>query len=322
MFAGSRLRRRCLTSVSAVALALTASGAWAATAAAQGGATSVGEVVVTAQRKEEALSSVPISVSAFSGKMLQAQKIEGGPDLLKGVPNTTFTKTNFSGYDLTIRGIGTEAVSVTTDPGVSVNFNGMPLIRNRLFEQEFFDIDRVEVLRGPQGTLYGRNATGGAVNVISAKPTGTFGGEIKGEIGNYSSRRLSGFVNIPLVGDKLDLRIAGAYTNRAGYEYNSTTKDSIDGRDLYSTRVTLGFKPTEKLHGYLVWEHFNENDSRERSGKQLCTRDPGPTSVGSAMNISTLASAFMSQGCKDASLYDPAAYGTPNGLSIPFVLAG
>ena len=315
-------------SASAVALALSAGGALApgrplrAASAQPGGATQVGELVVTAQRKEESLSSVPISVSAFSGKMLQAQKIEGGPDLLKGIPNTTFTKTNFSGYDLTIRGIGTEAVSVTTDPGVSVNFNGIPLIRNRLFEQEFFDIDRVEVLRGPQGTLYGRNATGGAVNVISDKPTGTFGGEIKGELGNYDSRRVSGFVNIPIEGDKLDLRIAGAYTKRDGYEFNSTTGDNVDGRDLYSTRVTLGFKPSEKFHAYLVWEHFNENDNRERSGKQLCTRDPGPTSVGDAKNISTLASAFLSQGCQDASLYSPAAYGTPNGLSIPFILAG
>ncbi|HXU98913.1 MAG TPA: TonB-dependent receptor [Caulobacteraceae bacterium] len=293
-----------------------------ARAALSGGATSVGELVVTAQKKSENIQSVPISVTAFSGKALQAQKIEGGPDLLKGVPNTSFTKTNFSGYDLTIRGIGTEAVSVTTDPGVSVNLNDMPLIRNRLFEQEFFDIDRVEVLRGPQGTLYGRNATGGAVNVITAKPTATFGGEIKAEYGNYDSRRVSGFVNLPIIGDKLDLRIAGAWTKRDGYEFNSITGHNIDGRDLWSGRVTLGFRPSEKIHGYLVWEHFNENDSRERSGKQLCTRDPGPTSVGGVTNLSPLASAFMSQGCADASLYSPSAFGTPNGLSIPFVLAG
>ena len=279
------------------------------------------EVVVTAQRKREALQSVPIAVSAFTAEALQEQKIEGGPDLLKAIPNVSFTKTNFSGYDLTIRGIGTQAVSVTTDPGVSVNFNGTALIRNRLFEQEFFDVSQVEVLRGPQGTLYGRNATAGAVNVISAKPTDVFEGAIKGEVGNYDSRRFSGFINLPLIGDKLDLRIAGSSTVRDGYEYNSTTGDSIDGRNLYSTRVTLGFKPTPKFRANLVWEHFDENDNRARSTKQLCTRDPGPSSVGGVTGLDSLSSAFMSQGCQDASLFSPKAYGTPNGLSIPFVLA-
>ena len=309
-----------------LATSLTVSSVRAATAAATAtagpnGGTAVEEVVVTAQRKSEASQTVPISISAFSEKTLEKLKIEGGPDLLKAIPNVSFTKTNFSGYNLTIRGIGTQALSVTTDPGVSVNFNGTALIRNRLFEQEFFDVERVEVLRGPQGTLYGRNATAGAVNVISAKPVDHFAGELKGEIGNYGDRRLSGFVNFPISGDKLDLRIAGSWTKRGGFDYNSETGNPIDGRDLYSLRVTLGFKPTERLKGNLVWEHFNENDSRARSTKQLCTRDPGPSSIGGLQNLDTLASAYLSQGCQDASLYTPQAYGTPNGLSIPFVLA-
>jgi iron complex outermembrane recepter protein len=285
-------------------------------------ANTIEEVVVTAQRKREASQTVPISISAFSAKSLEVQKIEGGPDLLKAIPNVTFTKTNFSGYNLTIRGIGTQAVSATTDPGVSVNFNGTSFIRNRLFEQEFFDVEQVEVLRGPQGTLYGRNATAGAVNVISAKPTDHYAGEIKAEAGSYGDKRVSAFLNIPLDEDKLDLRVGGAWTQRDGYAFNSITGDNIDGRDLYSTRVTLGFRPSPRLHGNLIWERFREKDSRARSTKQLCTRDPGPSSIGDVQNLSTLASAFLSQGCQDASLYAPAAFGTPNGLSIPYVLAG
>ncbi|QUD89785.1 TonB-dependent receptor [Phenylobacterium montanum] len=315
--------RACLlVGSSAVALALSAGPALAQQSKTAPGPSAVTEVVVTAQRRQEMAQHVPIAISAFSAKTLQAEKIEGGPDLLKAVPNVSFTKTNFAGYNLTIRGIGTQAISVATDPGVSVNFNSTALIRNRLFEQEFFDIERVEVLRGPQGTLYGRNATAGAVNVISAKPTGVFEGDIKGEVGNYDTRRISGFLNIPVIGDKLDLRIAGASTSRSGFAENTTTGDKIDGRDLYSTRVTIGFKPTEHLRADLIWEHFNENDSRARSTKQLCTRDPGLTSLGSIQDLSPLAGAFFSQGCKDASLYSPTAYGTPNGLSIPFVLAG
>ncbi|MDR3507313.1 MAG: TonB-dependent receptor [Caulobacteraceae bacterium] len=322
----SRMREILVMGASVAALLAPAWGVSAAEAAAEAapsaGGVAIPEVVVTAQHKKEALQTVPISISAFSPESLKAQKIEGGPDLLKAIPNTTFTKTNFSRYNLTIRGIGTQAVSVATDPGVSVNFNGTALIRNRLFEQEFFDVERVEVLRGPQGTLYGRNATAGAVNVISAKPTDVFEGEIKGEVGNYSSRRFSGFINIPLVDDKLDLRIAGASTNRAGFAENTTTGNKIDGRDLYSTRVTLGFKPNARFNADFVWEHFKEDDSRARSTKQLCTRDPGPSSVGDVTNLSAVASAYMSQGCQDKSLYSSSAYGTPNGLSIPFVLAG
>ena len=97
----------------------------------------------------------------------------------------TFTKTNFSGYSIQLRGIGTQAISVTTDPAVAVAFNDTPFIRNHFFEQEFYDVSQVEVLRGPQGTLYGRNATAGVVNLISAKPSDQFEAMASADIGNY-----------------------------------------------------------------------------------------------------------------------------------------
>src|SRR3546814_3768493 len=89
------------------------------------------------------------------------------------------------------------------------------------------------VLRGPQGTLYGRNATAGVVNIISAKPElDAFNGSIKGEVGNYNSRRLVGMLNVPLVTDILGVRLAGSMTQRSGYDYNSVTKNRVNGRDL------------------------------------------------------------------------------------------
>ena len=283
--------------------------------------TRVGEVVLTGRHEERSIENLPFAITALSGRTMEARKIEGGPDLLRAVPNVSFTKTNFSSYDLSIRGIGAEALSVEADPSVSVNFNGVTLIRNRLFEQEFFDIDSVEVLRGPQGTLYGRNATAGAVNINAARPTDIFQGELKAETGNYDTRRLSGFVNLPIDGKKLELRVSGSYTGRSGYEYNSMTGDRVDGRNLYSIRSTLSFNPIETLHGILVWEHFDENDNRVRSGKQLCTRDPGLTSIAGISLNGPIAQAALSQGCADASLYARAAFGTPNGLSNPIVVA-
>jgi len=286
--------------------------------------TAVDEVIVTAQKKSERIQDVPIAISAFSGEALEEQKIEGGFDLLKAVPNVTFSKNNYSGYNFSIRGVGTKSISATSDPGVAVSFNNVSLLRNRLFEQEYFDIERVEVLRGPQGTLYGRNATAGVVNIITAKPAfDAFDGSIKAEVGNYDSRRLVGVVNVPLVEDVLAVRAAGSWTQRDGYGFNTATDSPIDGRDLWSTRLSVGFEPSSRLSINATWEHFEEDDDRLRTGKQLCHRDPGATTFpGVAGPIEPLLAARVSQGCQPGSLYSDGAYQSPNGLSIPFIAAG
>src|SRR5262249_21221772 len=139
---------------------------------------------------------------------------------------------------------------------------------------------------GPQGTLYGRNATAGVVNVVSAKPTDEWEAMAKVETGNYDSRRVIGMLNIPIYDDQLDIRVAGAWTKRNGCAFNETTDKSIDGRDLWSGRVTVGFHPIDDLQTYLIWEHFSEDDDRVRSAKQLCKKDPGPEVI-DGLNLST-----------------------------------
>ncbi len=222
------------------------------------------------------VQSVPIAITALSQEQLTATQTAGGPDLIKQVPNMTFTKTNFSGYSIQIRGIGTQAISVTTDPAVAVSFNDIPFIRNHFFEQEFYDTAQVEVLRGPQGTLYGRNATAGVVNLVSAKPSDQFEAMASVDIGNYQNRRFEGMINVPVVDDRVDIRIAGEWTKRQGYSFNTFDDDRIDGRDLWSGRVTIAVKPFDNLQTYLIWEHFSEDDDRLRSAKQLCKTDYGP----------------------------------------------
>jgi len=268
------------------------------------------------------VQSIPIAITALSQEQLTATQTAGGPDLVKQVPNLTFSKTNFSGYSITIRGIGTQAISVTTDPAVAVAMNDIPFIRNHFFEQEFFDVGQLEVLRGPQGTLYGRNATAGVVNVTTAKPTDQFEAMASGEIGNYKQRRFEGMVNIPIVDDRLDIRLAGEWTKRQGYSFNALTDQRIDGRDLWSGRATVGLKPIANLQTYLIWEHFSENDDRMRSAKQLCKRDPGPSSI-NGVAIPGVGPQFgladaLSQGCLPASPYAAESYETPNGQSLSF----
>ncbi|HTO42006.1 MAG TPA: TonB-dependent receptor, partial [Rhizomicrobium sp.] len=267
------------------------------------------------------VQSIPISITAMSQEQLTATQTAGGPDLVRQVPNLNFSKTNFSGYNIQIRGIGTQAVSVATDPAVAVAFNDTAFIRNHFFEQEFFDVSQVEVLRGPQGTLYGRNATAGVVNIVSAKPTDQFEAMASIDIGNYENRRMEGMLNIPVIGDKLDVRLAGEWTKREGYDYNLTTNKHVNGRNLYSTRATVAFKPVAWLHGNFIWERFSEDDDRSRTGKQLCTRDPGPSSIGAQTHLTPDQRDTMSQGCLPGSLYAPAAFGTPNGRAINLVLA-
>jgi len=263
------------------------------------------------------VQSIPIAITALSQEQLTATQTAGGPDLVKQVPNLTFTKTNFTGYSIQIRGIGTQAISVATDPAVAVAFNDIPFIRNHFFEQEFYDVAQVEVLRGPQGTLYGRNATAGVVNLTSAKPSDQFEAMASAELANYRQRRFEGMINIPIVDDWLDIRIAGEWTKRNGYSFNQLTDASIDGRDLWSGRLTIGWKPTPDVQAYLIWEHFSENDDRLRSGKQLCKTDPGPpNSNGTAGEGGANP---LSQGCLPTSLYSREAFEVPNGDSLPYV---
>jgi len=280
------------------------------------------------------VQSIPIAITALSQEQLTSTQTAGGPDLVKQVPNLTFTKTNFTGYNIQIRGIGTQAISATTDPAVAVSFNDVPFLRNHFFEQEFFDVSQVEVLRGPQGTLYGRNATSGVVNVISARPTDQWEAQASVDVGNYNSRRLEGMINAPLLGDKIDLRVAGEWTKRDGYAFNDITQDAIDGRDLWSGRVSLLLHPMESLSATFVYEHFQEDDNRARSTKQLCARSNAPAVVNGPAGpqvpnfISNdgyygyggnLGLVWLSQGCRPVSLYSPESFQTPNAGAIPVV---
>ncbi|WP_254684471.1 TonB-dependent receptor domain-containing protein [Edaphosphingomonas haloaromaticamans] len=278
------------------------------------------DIVVTAQKREERMQDVPIAITAITGKMLDRQKIESGGDLMRTAPNLNFSKSFSSMYNIGIRGIGTKALNSSSDPGVAVSYNNTPLIRNRLFEQEFFDTSRLEVLRGPQGTLYGRNATGGVVNIFPALPTGEFEGELKGEVGNYETRRVSGMLNIPLT-DTFSIRGAGAYTKREGFDYNEFTRNRVNGRDLWSTRLSAQWEPSDRFKANVIWEHFNEDDDRSRTGKALCTTDPGPEMVGNTIVPESIRGR-LSQGCLPKSLYTDAAFGVPNAGSLSFILVG
>lgn len=231
-------------------------------------------IIVTAQRQAQSLQEVPIAVSAFDSKALEAQQIENASDLQLTLPNVQFSKGNFTGASFTIRGIGDLCVGVSCDSATAIHLNDEPLFGTRLFETEFYDIERIEVLRGPQGTLFGRNATSGVVNIVTAKPKpGVFEASLDGEYGNFEAYKLKGMVNVPL-GDTLAARVAGIYVKRDGYTRNTFTGNNIDGRDIYSIRGSLRWEPGPDTTIDLLASYFREDDDRLRIQKQQCQEDP------------------------------------------------
>jgi outer membrane receptor protein involved in Fe transport len=292
-------------SASALAIGLFGQTAWAQESDVPETTRTLATVTVTTQKTEQSIQDVPIAVSAFDEDAINRLQLTGGADLVKAVPNVSFTKGNFTGSNFKIRGIGNDAVAQSSDAGVGIHQNDVPLGANFLFEQEYFDIERVEVLRGPQGTLYGRNSTGGVVNIITRKPVfGEFQADAALTYGNYNTIKAQGMVNLP-VGDKVALRVAGAITQRDGFTDNTVTGSDVDGRDLWSVRATLGFEPSDNFRGWLSYEHFEEDDNRIRAGKQLCKKDPTKSSftfAGTTVPITGADLLVTSLGCQEAPL--------------------
>jgi iron complex outermembrane recepter protein len=259
------------TSMAALALQTVAASAQTQPGQGQGGE-ELETIIITAQRQAESLQTVPIAVSAFSAEQLEKSGLTGVDNLQFALPNITFTKTNFTGASFQIRGIGNLAVGATVEESTSVHVNDIPIGGARIFETEFFDVERVEVLRGPQGTQFGRNATGGVFNLITKRPTNEFTSEIELEYGNFNALKLKGALNAP-ISDNLAVRIAALYVNRDGYTKNLFTGNRIDGRDSISVRGSVRWNIGDSTTLDLMGSHFRENSNRSRIQKQLCQRD-------------------------------------------------
>ena len=247
------------------------------------------EIIVTAQRTAESIQDVPIAVTALTGEMLEDKQIINSSDLQINAPNVSFTATNFGSYSFSIRGIGRLVIGTTGESGVSTHLNEIPVATN-LNAIEFFDLERVEVLRGPQGTLFGRNATGGAINFLTAMPEyDGLKGTLDLETGDFSHRRIKGALNIP-IGETAGLRLAGFKLDRDGYTKNlaygqsgangstlTGIDDDIDGRSIEALRATFALDITDRANLWLQFNRFREDDDRARITNQVCVRNPLPT---------------------------------------------
>ena len=211
-------------------------------------ATALEEIVVTAQKRSENLQDVPVSVTAFTAAQLKDQRV-GDVLALSGLSPGLQIKTddNAANPRIFIRGIGVNDFNPATASAVGVYVDGVYVASPLAQMSGFYDLQQVEVLRGPQGTLYGRNTTGGAINVTTKKPTSTPEGDLAVDYGRFNSFKAEGGFGGPIGGDTLSFRIAGLYDKSDGYTLNRLTGNKGNDADRKAIRGALSFKPDDKL---------------------------------------------------------------------------
>lgn len=245
------------TSVSMVALSAPALAQEASTSAADAEANGgIAEIIVTAQRREESLQKAAIAVSAVGADMLEARGITTTEEVSKLVPALVIQQTGGTNINPYLRGVGAFGSGPGSENAVSFSTDGVFIGRPSGTLGSFYDLERVEVLKGPQGTLYGRNSTGGAINLVSRKPKlGDRSGNVQFEVGNYDSIRAQAAVNLPL-GDNAALRVAGQITKRDGYLTRGYDDDSGQ-----AARAQLLFKPTDRLSILIGGDYYSQSSS-------------------------------------------------------------
>lgn len=219
------------------------------------------DIVVMARRREENAQTVPISITAFSGAQLQAQSAVKLADIRRLTPNLFIGASGGSGPGglvVGIRGqVQTDTIA-TLDPSVGIYVDGVYWARANGANADLLDVTSVNVLKGPQGTLFGRNTTGGALTLTTGDPDPTkFSGQLQGRVGNYGQHDELAVLNLPIVTDKVALRLAANKINNNGFERNLTTGQRVGNQDTYTVRAKLLVRPVDSLTIIGSYEHFD-----------------------------------------------------------------
>lgn len=245
--------------------------------------TDTNEIIVTAQNRKENVQNVPIAINVISGDALKDKGVSDLKDIGKVAPSVQITDDS-SVIHVTVRGIGTYSNDESQDSSVVVDVDGEYLNRGEVMNLALFDLDRVEVLRGPQGTLYGRNSTGGAVNFITRKPGDKFAVNADASYGNYNTVKINAGVDVPF-GDIGGFRLSGTYNNHDGYFYHPATPfapATTSGQDkVWGVRGAVRLRPTTGLTVDLAVEHAERKNINGVYGNlDLNAPGNGPTGPG------------------------------------------
>ncbi|MBB3034708.1 TonB-dependent receptor [Alteriqipengyuania lutimaris] len=243
-----------------------------------------GTIIVTAQRRTESLQDVPVTVTVFSEEEIAEARIQEVSDVVTRTPGLSFDAFPASQPRLAVRGIGSSDKGAAGDPSSAVFLDEIYLGRPAAVAFDAFDVQRIEVLKGPQGTLFGRNVVGGAINVITNRPEpGIFAAGAEFTYGNYDRLDGAGFINLPFGDRRAAVRASAAYRSHDGYVYNPTIDRNVDTQDRFSGRFQLLAEPTDTLR-----VHFTVDGTRDRNSGPVTRAlelDPDdPLSAGYTVN--------------------------------------
>ncbi|EIZ78648.1 TonB-dependent receptor [Novosphingobium sp. Rr 2-17] len=218
---------------------------------------SLEEIVVTAQKREQNLQDVPVAVSAISSEQIEARGVSAITDVARVSPSLTITEnTNATGSSINLRGIGTFSFSIGIEPSVAIVVDDVALLQQAQAFSGLNDIERLEVLRGPQGTLFGKNAAAGVINIVTKAPTKQLSGSIGATATSDDQRRLEGMLSGP-IGENVGFRINGFYDDRDGYIRNLNTGHMLNGERSYGARGRLDLDVTPTLDVVLTGNYTN-----------------------------------------------------------------
>lgn len=239
-------------------------------------AVKVDEIVVTAQFREQAAKDVPLALKAFSGEMLERFDLRSWEDVASLTPGVLIQQQNDSSPSYVIRGIEAPTSDAASEPGVSIFVNGVDSSRTKGSLSEFYDIDRLEIARGPQSTLYGRGAAVGAFSIHTRMAElGESSAQFEGEVGNYKAYSATAIVNAPLVGDSLAGRLAVRRRERDGYADNlADPGHKLNDDDLWAGRLSLRWRPIQDLTFDLVAGYQRDQDG-DTVAKAIALPSPG-----------------------------------------------
>ena len=206
----------------------------------------IAEIVVTARKREESLQTVPVSVTALSADTQAKAGIKDFADIATYVPGFTFNPDNVTEPNIFLRGVGSDIESAAAGPAVGFFLNDVYLSRAQGTAIELFDFERIEVVRGPQGTLYGKNVVGGAINFVTRKPTDEFRAYMEATVGNYKTLEFRGGVSGGIA-ESLAASVSVSARRRDGFSYNSFTKNDMEDLESFGILGQLRYQPNENV---------------------------------------------------------------------------
>jgi iron complex outermembrane receptor protein len=231
------------------------------------------EIVVTAQRREQLLQDVPVAVTAYNAQQLERLQVTETLDIARLVPN--FIGQNNTGLGTanvySIRGLNNTESIATFDPPVGTYIDDIYVARQNANNFQLFDTERVEVLRGPQGTLFGRNTTGGAVRVILKKPSEVRGGFVEGGFGEYDRYQVRGTIDLP-VNDQVLTKFSAYWIDSDGYVDNKTTGETLNGQESWGVRGAVRFLISDALTWDLAMDYIEDDQSNQINVKENSSR--------------------------------------------------